>query len=250
MAKKDEDKKATGRVAVVTGGTRGIGAAIAVMLAKAGYQVAANYGHNDDAAKKFKKETGIDVFKWDVSDYDACVKGVAKVEKAFGSHVEVLVNNAGITRDAMLHKMSLDSWNDVIKTNLDSCYNNCRAVIGGMRDGGFGRIVSIGSVNGQAGQFGQCNYSAAKAGLIGFSKALALEVARKGITVNVVAPGYIETDMVHNVPQDVLKGIIDKVPVKRLGRPEEVARCVLFLVEDAGFITGETLSVNGGYYME
>lgn len=239
-----------GKVAVVTGGTRGIGAAIALALRDAGYRVAANYGHNDEAAKKFKQDAGIEVFKWDVSDYDACVQGITAVENAFGAHVEVLVNNAGITRDAMLHKMPLETWHDVIATNLDSCFHNTRAVIDKMRDGGFGRIVNISSVNGQVGQFGQCNYSAAKAGIIGFSKALALEVARKGVTVNVVAPGYIETDMVQSVPQDILKSIVEKVPVKRLGRPDEVARCVMFLVEDDGFITGETLSVNGGYYME
>lgn len=243
--------KNKGRIAVVTGGTRGIGAAISIALAKAGCQVAANYARNDEAAKAFTEETGIQAFKWDVADYEACKKGLAKVEKTFGSTVEILVNNAGITRDCMTHKMKPEDWNEVIKTNLDSCFNNTHAVLNGMREKGFGRIINISSVNGQAGQLGQSNYAAAKAGMFGFTKAVALEVARKGITVNVVAPGYVETEMVRGVPQEVLKGIISQVPVQRLGKPEEVARCVLFLADDeAGFITGETISVNGGYHME
>lgn len=245
------DKNKKGRVAVVTGGTRGIGAAISIALRDAGYRVAANYARNDDAAKEFAKETGIAVFKWDVAHFDACAKGLAKVEKELDAPVDIIVNNAGITRDGMLHKMSHDDWSDVITTNLTSCFNMCSAAVGGMRDRKFGRIVNISSVNGQAGQFGQVNYSAAKAGILGFSKALALEVARKNVTVNSVAPGYIDTEMVQAVPQEVLQAIVDKVPVHRLGKPEEVARCVLFLVDDnAGFITGETISVNGGYNME
>lgn len=245
------NKKKNARIAVVTGGTRGIGAAISMALDKAGYLVAANYARNDEAASAFSEETGITAFKWDVSDFDACAKGMAKVEKTLGAHVEVLVNNAGITRDCMTHKMTLEDWQSVMTTNLDSCFNNTRAVLNGMRDSGFGRIVNISSVNGQAGQLGQSNYSAAKAGMSGFTKSLALEVARKGITVNVVSPGYVETEMVRGVPPEVLKSIISQVPVQRLGKPEEVARCVLFLTDDnAGFITGETICVNGGYYME
>ncbi len=245
------NKHKKGRVAVVTGGTRGIGAAISIALRDAGYRVAANYARNDDAAKEFSKETGIAVFKWDVADFDACAKGLAKVEKELDAPVDIVINNAGITRDGMLHKMGHDDWEAVIDTNLTSCFNMCRAVVGGMRDRSFGRIVNISSVNGQAGQFGQVNYSAAKAGILGFTKALALEVARKNVTVNSVAPGYIDTEMVQAVPPEVVKAIVEKVPVHRLGKPEEVARCVLFLVDDeAGFITGETISVNGGYNME
>lgn len=238
------------RVAVVTGGTRGIGAAIAIALKEAGYNVAATYGGNDDAAAKFKDETGIAVFKWDVGDFDACEGGLAKIEADLGP-VEVLVNNAGITRDGMFHRMDKEHWGAVIKTNLDSVFNMTRCVIEGMRERGFGRIVTISSVNGQKGQMGQCNYSAAKAGVIGFSKALAQEVARKGITVNVVAPGYIGTEMVKAVPEDVLKSkILPQIPIGRLGEPEEIADCVVFLARDeAGFITGSTLTANGGQYM-
>lgn len=239
------------RIALVTGGTRGIGASISHALNDAGYRVAATYAHNDEKAEAFKKETGIQVFKWDVADFDACVEGIAQVEKTMRGSVEILVNNAGITRDGLMHKMSKDKWHDVIETNLNSCFYMSRAVIGAMRENGFGRIINISSVNAQLGQIGQTNYSAAKAGIIGFTKALARESARKGITVNAIAPGYIETEMVQAVSKDVLKEIIDQVPVGRLGQPEEVARCVLFLVEDdAGFITGETLSVNGGLHME
>jgi acetoacetyl-CoA reductase len=238
------------RVAVVSGGTRGIGAAISKALNDAGYDVAANYGGNDQAAGEFKEQTGIAVYKWDVGDFEACVGGLGAVEKDIGP-VDVLVNNAGITRDAMLHKMTLESWSAVITTNLDSMFCMSRQVIDGMRERGFGRIINISSINGQKGQMGQTNYSAAKAGVIGFTKALAQETARKGITVNAVAPGYINTDMVAAVPQDVLeKAIISQIPVGRLGEAEEIARCVKFLASDeAGFITGSTLTVNGGHYI-
>ena len=238
------------RVALVTGGTRGIGEAISVALKDAGYSVAANYGGNDEAANAFKDKTGIPVFKWDVADFEACKQGIAKVEAEVGP-VDVLVNNAGITRDTTLHRMSVEQWRAVLATNLDSVFNMTRGVIEGMRARNFGRIVSISSINGQKGQFGQANYSAAKAGLIGFTKAVAQENAAKGITVNVVAPGYIGTEMVRAVPEEVLKSkILPLIPVGRLGEPEEVARCVVFLASDgAGFITGSTLSANGGQYM-
>ncbi len=237
-------------VALVTGGTRGIGAAISVALKEAGYQVAATYGGNDDAASAFKDETGIAVFKWDVGDFEACQAGIAQVEADLGP-VEVLVNNAGITRDGMLHRMAPETWRAVMTTNLDSLFNMTRNVIEGMRARGYGRIVSISSINGQKGQMGQANYSAAKAGLIGFTKAVAQENAFKGITVNAVAPGYIGTEMVRAVPEAVLNTkILPLIPVGRLGEPEEVARCVVFLAsEDAGYITGSTLTVNGGQYM-
>jgi acetoacetyl-CoA reductase len=239
-----------GRVALVTGGTRGIGAAISVALKDAGCEVAVNYGGNDEAANAFKEKTGIPVHKWDVSDFRACQDGVAKVEADLGP-IAVLVNNAGITRDAALHRMKPEQWSDVIRTNLDSVFNMTRGVIEGMRERGFGRIVNISSINGQKGQFGQANYSAAKAGLIGFTKAVAQENAAKGITVNAVAPGYIGTEMVRAVPEEVLKSkILPLIPVGRLGEAEEIARSVLFLAgDDAGFITGSTLSVNGGQYM-
>jgi acetoacetyl-CoA reductase len=238
------------RVALVTGGTRGIGEAISKALKDAGYQVAATYGGNDEAAAKFKDETGIAVYKWDVGDFDACQKGIAQVEADLGP-VEVLVNNAGITRDGMFHKMSAENWGAVITTNLNSLFNMTRGVIEGMRARSYGRIVSISSVNGQKGQMGQSNYSAAKAGLIGFTKALAQENAFKGITVNAVAPGYIATEMVRAVPEEVLNSkIIPQIPVGRLGEAEEVARAVVFLAaEDSGFITGSTLTINGGQYM-
>ncbi len=238
------------RVAVVSGGTRGIGAAVSRALAKAGYRVAAIYAGNDEAAAKFKSETGIPVYKWDVSDYEACAAGLAKVSADLGP-VEVLVNNAGITRDAMLHKMKPEQWYAVINTNLNSLFNMTRPVIEGMRERGFGRIVNISSINGLKGQMGQTNYAASKAGDIGFSKSLAQENAKKGVTVNVIAPGYIATEMVEAIPKDVLeKTILPLIPVGRLGKVEEIARCVLFLVsEDAGFITGATLSVNGGQFM-
>ena len=238
------------RTAVVTGGSRGIGAAISKALKQAGYNVAANYGGNDDAAAKFKQETGIPVYKWDVSSYEACAAGLKQVEADLGA-VDVLVNNAGITRDGTFHKMSPEHWSAVINTNLNSLFNMCRPVIDGMRERNFGRIINISSINGQKGQMGQSNYSAAKAGDIGFTKALAQENANKGITVNVIAPGYIATEMVMAVPKDVLeKSIIPQIPVRRLGQPEEIARCVVFLAsDDAGFITGSTLSANGGQYM-
>lgn len=238
------------RVALVTGGTRGIGAAISVGLKDAGYSVAATYGGNDEAANKFKDQTGIPVYKWDVGDFAACTAGIAQVETEVGP-IEVLVNNAGITRDGMFHRMSAESWRAVLSTNLDSLFNMTRNVIEGMRARSFGRIISISSINGQKGQMGQSNYSAAKAGLIGFTKAIAQENAFKGITVNAVAPGYIGTKMVRAVPEEVLNTkIIPLIPVGRLGEPEEIARCVVFLAsDDAGFITGSTLSANGGQYM-
>mgnify|MGYP006284369939 FL=1 len=238
-----------GRVAVVTGGTRGIGEAISVALKDAGYTVAANYGGNDEAAKDFTERTGIKAYKFNVADFDAVQAGVAKITEELGP-VDVVVNNAGITRDGTLHRMTFEEWNDVIQTNLGSCFNLCRAVIDGMREREFGRIVNIGSINGQAGQYGQVNYAAAKSGIHGFTKALAQEGAGKGITVNAIAPGYIDTDMVRAVPEEVLQKIVAKIPVKRLGKAEEIARGVVFLVaDDAGFITGSTLSINGGQHM-
>ena len=238
------------RTAVVTGGSRGIGAAISKALKAAGYKVAANYAGNDEAAAAFKEQTGIPVYKWDVSDYQSCVDGLAKVEADLGP-VDVLVNNAGITRDGFFHKMTPDQWNAVINTNLNSLFNMCRPVIEGMRSRNFGRIVCISSINGQKGQAGQSNYSAAKAGELGFIKALAQENANKGVTVNAICPGYIGTEMVRAIAPDVLeKRILPLIPVGRLGEPEEIARCVLFLAgDDAGFITGSTLSANGGQYM-
>jgi acetoacetyl-CoA reductase len=238
------------RVAVVTGGTRGIGAAIAKALQAAGYKVAANYAGNEEAARKFKNETGIPVYKWDVSSYEACEAGLKQVEADIGP-VEILVNNAGITRDSMFHRMKPEQWSAVINTNLSSLFNMCRPVIEGMRARKFGRIINISSINGQKGQIGQSNYSAAKAGEIGFTKALAQENAKSGVTVNAICPGYINTEMVQAVPKEVLeKSILPLIPLGRLGEPEEVARCVLFLVADAsGFITGSTLSANGGQVM-
>ena len=238
------------RVALVTGGTRGIGAAIARALSKAGYKVAANYGGNDEVAQKFKAESGIPVYKWDVGSYEACVAGIKQVEQDVGP-VEILVNNAGITRDAMFHRMTPEQWGAVINTNLSSLFNMCRPVIEGMRDRNFGRIINVSSVNGQKGSIGQTNYSAAKAGEIGFTKALAQENASKGITVNAICPGFIGTEMVRAVPKDVLeKRILPQIPIGRLGEPEEIARCVLFLASDeSGLITGSTLTANGGQYM-
>ena len=237
------------RVAVVTGGTRGIGRAIAIALKNAGYQVAANYGSDDSAAEQFQNETGIPVFKFNVADFQSCVDGISAVEAELGP-VEVLVNNAGITRDTTMHRMSFEHWNAVIQTNLSSCFNMSKAVIEGMRDRKFGRIVNVGSINGQAGQYGQVNYAAAKSGIHGFTKALAQEGAARGITVNAVAPGYVDTDMVRAVPADVLEKIVARIPVGRLGKAEDIARTVLFLVaDDADFITGSTLSVNGGQHM-
>src|SRR5205809_2025868 len=229
------------RVAVVTGGTRGIGRAISIGLKNAEYRVAAGYGHDDATARQFSEESGIPVYKFDVADFAACVEGIKAMEQQLGP-AEVLVNNAGITRDTPIHRMSFEQWNAVIQTNLASCFNMSRAVIEGMRDRRFGRIVNIGSINGQAGQYGQVNYAAAKSGIHGFTKALAQEGASKGITVNAIAPGYINTDMVRAVPANVLEKIVARIPVGRLGEAEEIARGVIFLVaDDAGFITGSTL---------
>ena len=238
------------RVALVTGGTRGIGEAISKALKASGYKVAASYAGNDAAAAKFKDATGIPVFKWDVGSFEACSEGIKKVEAELGP-IDVLVNNAGITKDGAFHKMTLEQWNAVINTNLGSLFNMTRQVIEGMRARKFGRVINISSINGQKGQFGQVNYSAAKAGDIGFTKALALENAKGGITVNVICPGYINTEMVQAVPKDVLeKAIIPLIPTSRLGEPEEIARAVVFLASDeSGFITGSTMTINGGQYM-
>ncbi len=238
------------RVAVVTGGTRGIGQAISVALKRRGFRVAANYAGNDAAARQFQAETGVPVYKWDVSDYAACEKGIASITRELGP-IDVLVNNAGITRDGMLHRMSKESWDAVMHTNLDSVFNMTRLVIEGMRNRKYGRIVNISSINGRKGQMGQANYSAAKAGLLGFTKAVAQENAARGITVNVIAPGYIGTEMVAAMPKDVLDTkVLPLIPVGRLGTVEEIARCVTFLAdEDAGFITGACLDANGGQYM-
>ncbi|QCK84947.1 beta-ketoacyl-ACP reductase [Phreatobacter aquaticus] len=237
------------RVALVTGGTRGIGAAISKALKAAGYKVAANYAGNDEAAAAFKAETGIEVFKWSVADYEACAAGIAKVEAELGP-VDVLVNNAGITRDAMFHRMTPAQWKEVIDTNLSGLFNMTHPLWTGMRDRKFGRVISISSINGQKGQMGQANYSAAKAGDLGFTKALAQEGAKAGITVNAICPGYIATDMVMAVPEKVRESIIAQIPVGRLGEADEIARAVLFLASDeGGFITGSTLAINGGQYM-
>jgi acetoacetyl-CoA reductase len=238
-----------GRVALVTGGTRGIGAAISRMLKLRGYSVAANYAGNDVAAKAFKEETGIPVYKFDVSDFDAVKATVAEIEKELGP-IEIVVNNAGITRDSTMRRLDRTMWQAVIDTNLGSCFNVSKAVWDGMNTRGFGRIVNIGSINGQGGQYGQVNYAAAKSGIHGFTKALAQEGASKGITVNAIAPGYTDTDMVSAVPANVLEKIVAKIPVGRLGKADEIARGVLFLIaDDAGFITGSTLSINGGQHM-
>jgi acetoacetyl-CoA reductase len=238
------------RVALVTGGTRGIGRAISVALTAAGHKVASNYGGNDEVAKAFSAETGVKAYKFDVGDFQACMDAVKRIETDLGP-VEILVNNAGITRDTRFHKMKPEQWSAVIRTDLDSLFNVTRQVIEGMRERGFGRIINIGSVNGQKGQMGQVNYSAAKSGLYGFTKSLALENANKGITVNAIAPGYIATEMVQAVPEEIIKTkIIPQIPVGRLGHAEEIARCVLFLADDdAGFITGATLTANGGQYL-
>ncbi len=237
------------RVALVTGGSRGIGAAISVALKNAGYTVAANYAGNDEAAEKFKAETGIPVYKWSVADYDACAAGIGRVEADLGP-VSVLVNNAGITRDAMFHRMTREQWKDVIDTNLNGLFNMTHPLWSGMRDRKFGRIINISSINGQKGQMGQSNYAASKAGDIGFTKTLAQEGARAGITVNAICPGYIGTEMVRAVPEKVLETIVAAIPAGRLGEPDEIARCVVFLAsDDSGFITGSTLTANGGQYM-
>jgi acetoacetyl-CoA reductase len=237
------------RVAVVTGGTRGIGHAISIALKNKGYRVAANYAGNDKAAQEFQAETGIPIYKFNVGDFAACEKGVKQIEKDLGP-IDILVNNAGITRDTMLHKMTLEQWSEVIRVDLDSLFNMCRPVIEGMRNRNWGRIISIASINGQKGQLGQTNYTAAKAGMLGFTKSLALENARKGITVNAIAPGYIDTDMVAAVPEDVMKSIIAQIPTGRLGAADEIAKAVLYLAsDDAAFMTGATLTINGGQYL-
>ncbi|API60654.1 beta-ketoacyl-ACP reductase [Tardibacter chloracetimidivorans] len=238
-----------GRIAIVTGGTRGIGEAICLALKDAGMTVAANYGGNDEKARAFTEEHGIPAYKWDVSDHEACQRGVARVVDDLGP-VDVLVNNAGITRDGIMLKMTYEMWKEVIDVNLGGCFNMAKAVFPGMRERGWGRIVNIGSVNGQAGQYGQVNYAAAKSGIHGFTKALAQEGAKFGVTVNALAPGYIDTEMVAAVPQDVLAKIVARVPVGRLGHADEIARGVAFLCADEGaFITGSTLSINGGQHM-
>ena len=237
------------RVALVTGGTRGIGEAICMALKDAGYNVVATYAGNEDAAKQFTANTGIAAHKFDVGNYEECQAAVAKIESEVGP-VEVLINNAGITRDGTMHQMSYEQWYDVVRINLGSCFYVTRCLINGMRERGFGRVVNIGSINGQAGQYGQVNYAAAKSGIHGFTKALAQECAAKGITVNAIAPGYVATDMVRAVPEQVLKKIVERIPVGRLGEAEDIARGVVFLVADeAGFITGSTLSINGGQHM-
>lgn len=237
------------RKAIVTGGTRGIGQAISLALKKAGCKVAATYAGNDEAAKKFMESTGINVFKWDVGDYEACKAGVAEIERLHGP-TDILVNNAGITRDGFFHKMKPEQWREVIRADLDSVFNMTHQVFPGMRERGFGRIINISSINGQKGQAGQANYSAAKAGMIGFTRALAQEGAFKGVTVNAIAPGYIGTEMVAAVDAAVLQKIVAQIPVGRLGEADEIARCVAFLADDnAGFITGSVLTVNGGQYL-
>ena len=237
------------RVAIVTGGTRGIGEAISIALKDMGLAVAANYGGNDERAKAFTERTGIRAYKWDVSDFDACQKGVRQVEEELGP-VDILVNNAGITRDSTMKKMTRDMWDEVIDVNLGGCFNMAKAVWAGMNERKYGRIVNIGSINGQAGQYGQVNYAAAKSGIHGFTKALAQEGARSGVTVNAIAPGYIDTDMVAAVPDDVLQKIVARIPVGRRGRADEIARGVAFLCDEtAGFVTGSTLSINGGQHM-
>jgi acetoacetyl-CoA reductase len=237
------------RVAIVTGGTRGIGEAISLKLRDAGMIVGANYAGNDERAKAFTEQTGIKSYKWDVADYDACHRGVELVEAELGP-VDIVINNAGITRDGTILKMSYQDWKDVMDTNLGGCFNMAKSTFPGMRARGWGRIVNIGSINGQAGQYGQVNYAAAKSGIHGFTKALAQEGAKSGVTVNAIAPGYIDTDMVAAVPQDVLAKIVARIPVGRLGHADEIARAVLFLCgEDAGFVTGSTMSINGGQHM-
>jgi acetoacetyl-CoA reductase len=237
------------RVAIVTGGSRGIGEAISLKLQEQGITVVANYGGNDDKAREFTERTGIKAYKWDVGDHQACLDGCARVAAEVGP-VDIVVNNAGITRDGTLARMSYDDWHDVMRINLGGCFNMAKACFPGMAERGWGRIVNIGSINGQAGQYGQVNYAAAKSGIHGFTKALAQEGAKKGVTVNAIAPGYIDTDMVAAVPPQVLEKIVAKIPVGRLGQADEIARGVAFLCsEDAGFVTGSTMSINGGQHM-
>lgn len=239
------------KLAIVTGGIRGIGAAISVSLKENGYDVVANYERNHQLAEEFSKKHGVKTMSWNVVSFEECKKHVEEIELEHGKSVSVLINNAGITRDSMLHRMEESQWSEVIAVNLASCFNMSRCVIENMRKNGFGRIVSISSINAQAGQVGQTNYSASKAGIIGFTKALAKESASKGITVNCIAPGYIDTDMMKTVPSEVLQAIINDIPVKRLGKPEEIAKAVMFLIdESSGFVTGETMSINGGHYMD
>lgn len=238
-----------GRVAIVTGGTRGIGRAICQMLKNEGATVVANYAGNDDAARKFTDQTGMSAYKWDVGDHEACIEGCKRIEDEVGP-IEIVVNNAGITRDGTLHRMTFDDWNEVMRINLGGCFNMAKACFPGMRERGWGRIVNIGSINGQAGQYGQVNYAAAKSGIHGFTKALAQEGAKSGVTVNAIAPGYIDTEMVAAVPEPVLEKIVARIPVGRLGQADEIARGVVFLCsENAGFITGSTMSINGGQHM-
>lgn len=238
------------RIVLITGGTTGIGAVTAKAFKEKGYQVVVNYAFHEDSAQAFHKDTGITIYNWNITDADACIEGVKKITAEIGP-IDVLVNNAGITHDHTLQKMSVEEWRSVIDTDLGSCFYMSRAVIGSMREKGFGRIVNISSISGMAGEFGQTNYAAAKAGILGFTKALALETAGKGITVNAVAPGFIKTSILDTMPDNVLKAIIDRIPVKHLGKPEDVARTVLFLAADeADFITGETFAINGGLYME
>ena len=238
------------KLAIVTGGTRGIGSAISMSLKNAGYIVVANYNSNDKSAKEFFELTGIEVRKWDVSNHESCILSINEIEKDFALPVSILVNNAGITKDVMMHKMSIHDWDCVISTNLTSCFNMSHAVINSMRRNAYGRIVNISSINGLTGQLGQVNYSAAKAGIIGFTKALARESAAKGITVNAIAPGYVNTEMVASIPKEFLDNLIKQIPVGRLGDPKDISRAVRFLVsEDSGFITGEVISINGGHYM-
>lgn len=237
------------RVAIVTGGTRGIGEAICLALHEQGHTVIANYGGNDDKARAFTERTGIPARRWDVGDHQACLDGCAAVAAEHGP-IEIVVNNAGITRDGTLHRMTFDDWNEVMRINLGGCFNMAKACFPAMRERGWGRIVNIGSINGQAGQYGQVNYAAAKSGIHGFTKALAQEGAKFGVTVNAIAPGYIDTDMVAAVPAPVLEKIVAKIPVGRLGHAEEIARGVAFLTsEDGGFVTGSTMSINGGQHM-
>ena len=237
------------RVAIVTGGTRGIGEAICLRLQKQGHLVVANYGGNEEKARAFTAATGIPSYRFDVGDHQACIDGCAQIAAEHGP-IEIVINNAGVTRDGVLHKMTFEDWNEVMRINLGGCFNTAKATFSGMRDRGWGRIVNIGSINGQAGQYGQVNYAAAKSGIHGFTKALAQEGAKYGVTVNAIAPGYIDTDMVAAVPPPVLEKIVAKIPIGRLGQAEEIARGVAFLTSDnGGFVTGSTMSINGGQHM-